>query len=321
LLASGAGLAAETQPSLLGDVRIHDPSVIEVNDRFIAFQTGGDGGAAHGATRTKTSPDGITWTDSGAVGKGLPAWVVPTLGYKPTNIWAPSISRRGDVFSLYYSLSTFGVQVSAIGLMTHSALDLDPARPGEGWQDQGVVLTSKIHDDFNAIDPFRIDTADGRAFLAFGSFWNGIKLTELDPVTGKRLDPEAPYIALASRGGAGIEAPSILEHDGRFYLFVSFDQCCRGLKSTYSIRVGRADQVSGPYIDREGRPLLEGGGSLLLGSTGRFIGPGGQETRDTAHGPMLAYHFYDGDDLGKSKLQYSPVKWTSDGWPDLDPLP
>ncbi|MDB5538988.1 MAG: beta-xylosidase, partial [Devosia sp.] len=111
------------------------------------------------------------------------------------------------------------------------------------------------------------------------------------------------------------------EHAGKFYLFVSFDQCCKGIASTYNMRVGRADAVTGPYLDRDGKPMLEGGGSLLLGSTGRFIGPGGQEAIVTSKGEMLAYHYYDGDDLGVSKLQLSPLHWTSDGWPELDALP
>lgn len=312
-------VAGDRQPVLTGDVRIHDPSIIEVNGAYAAFQTGADGGVARGAIRVKTSPDGIDWTDAGFVGKGLPKWVAKTLGYKPTNIWAPSISRRGDTYYLYYSLSTFGVQASAIGLMINTAFDV--AHPGEGWQDKGMVLRSNAKDDFNAIDPFRIDTTDGRAFLSYGSFWSGIKLRELDPVTGLLIAPDTPVIPIASRGGAGIEASSILEHDGKFYLFVSFDQCCKGAASTYNMRVGRADHVEGPYLDREGTPMMSGGGTLLLGTTGRYAGPGGQEARETAQGPMLAYHYYDADDLGVSKLQYSPLRWTADGWPELDPLP
>ena len=71
---------------------------------------------------------------------------------------------------------------------------------------------------------------------------------------------DAPRIALASRHGGAIEAASILEHDGRFYLFVSFDQCCKGVASTYNIRVGRADRIEGPYRDKDGKAMLDGGG-------------------------------------------------------------
>ena len=127
--------------------------------------------------------------------------------------------------------------------------------------------------------------------------------------------------ALASRNGGAIEAASILEHDGKFTLFVSFDQCCKGVASTYNIRVGRADRIEGPYRDRDGNAMLEGGGSLMLATTGRFIGPGGQEAVKTSKGDWLAYHYYDGDAAGASKLQFSPIIWSADGWPELGPLP
>lgn len=319
LVAAGGAMAQDRQPELAGDLAIHDPSVIDVDGNYAAFFTGQEGGVYRGAIRVKTSADGVTWADAGSVGKGLPKWVRKTLGFQPPNIWAPTVSRHGDVYNLYYSVSVFGINTSAIGLMTNAAFDA--TRPGEGWEDQGLVLQSTGHDDWNAIDPWRIDTSDGRAWLAYGSFWSGIKMRELDPGTGKLIAEDTPSYDLASCNGAGIEATSILEHDGRFYLFVSFDQCCNGVDSTYNMRVGRADAVTGPYLDRDGKPMMQGGGTLLLGATGRFIGPGGQEAFSTPEGPMLAYHYYDGAALGVSKLQISPLTWTPDGWPELPPLP
>lgn len=309
---------AKLQPSLAGDTRIHDPSIVEVGNEFVAFGTG-EQGRYRGAIRAKTSPDGVNWTDAGPVGEGVPDWAEEKLGFRPHNIWAPSISQRGGVFFLYYCLSSFGINTSAIGLMTNASFS--PARPGEGWRDQGMILMSDVGDDFNAIDPFRINTSDGRAFLSFGSFWSGIKLRELAPESGKLIRGDTPVLALAGRQGGAIEASSILEHQGRFYLFVSFDQCCKGIASTYSIRVGRADRIEGPYLDKDGKPMLRGGGSLLLASSGRFIGPGGQEALNTGEGEMLAYHYYDGEEAGVAKLQFSPLTWTPEGWPALDALP
>jgi arabinan endo-1,5-alpha-L-arabinosidase len=318
LLVSTAALAADPQPRLSGDIRIHDPSIIAVGAAYAAFGTG-EQGLYRGAVRVKTSSDGVNWTDAGAIGKGVPNWSQQVLGFKPQNIWAPSNSRHGDIFNLYYSLSSFGARTSAIGLMTNASFD--PAKPGQGWQDQGLVLKSDERDDFNAIDPFRIDTSDGRAFLSYGSFWSGIKLRQLDPETGKLLGERAPVFSLADRNGAGVEASSILEHQGKFYLFVSFDQCCKGIASTYNMRFGRADRIEGPYRDKDGKDMMQGGGSLLQASTGRFIGPGGQEAVKTAKGDRLAYHYYDGEEAGAPKLQFSPIDWSADGWPELGPLP
>jgi arabinan endo-1,5-alpha-L-arabinosidase len=319
LASMGAPTLAQTvQPTMTGDLRIHDPSVIESAGRFAAFGTGEEG-RTRGAIRAKTSPDGVHWMDSGVIGGGVPGWAQDVLGYRPNSVWAPSVGQRSGTAFLYYALSTFGGNASAIGLMTSATFDA--AAPALGWIDRGLVLKSDPHDDFNAIDPFRIDVSDGRAFLAFGSFWSGIKLRELNPETGKLIRDDTPTVALARRNAGVIEAASILEHGGRFYLSVSFDQCCKGVASTYNIRVGRADRIEGPYVDRDGRPMLEGGGTLLVATTGRFIGPGGQEAVKASKGEMLVYHYYDGDDAGAAKIELTPLRWSPDGWPALDPLP
>ncbi len=319
LAMAGAAAAAGAQPELTGDLNIHDPTAIEVNGIYVAFATGFEGGLDQGALRIKTSPDGIAWTDRGALGKGLPAWVESALKVKPPNLWAPSISRRGDIFYLYYSASIFGVNTSAIGLATN--LRFDPLHPEAGWIDRGLVLQTGIKDNFNAIDPFRIDTPDGRAWLSFGSYWDGIKLRELDPLSGTLKPGTDTLYSLASRHGAAIEASSIIGHDGRYYLFVSYDRCCSGVLSSYHIMVGRADAVTGPYLDRDGEPMLAGYATVVERGAGRFIDPGGQEAFNTPEGDRLVYHYYDGADQGRSKLELAPLRWSADGWPILDPLP
>jgi len=306
-------------PAMLGDTQIHDPSAIDVDGHWVTFQTGEEGGLHQGAILLKTSPDGITWTKAGAIGKGVPKWTQSALGYKSLNIWAPTISVRDGTYSLYYSVSMFGLNTSTIGLMTNRAFD--PTRPDQGWVDQGEVITSHAKDDWNAIDPFRIDTSDGHAWLSYGSYWTGIKLRELDPKTGKLLAPDQPAYDIASRGRGAIEASSLLEHDGRFFLFVSFDRCCAGVASTYRIMVGRADKITGPYLDRRGTDMLKSGGTELQGTSGRYIGPGGEEPVKTPQGDMLIYHYYDGQAGGTSKLQLAAIHWTADGWPELAPPP
>ncbi|WP_421762276.1 arabinan endo-1,5-alpha-L-arabinosidase [Devosia sp.] len=314
---SGASFAADPMPHLTGITAIHDPSVIVTDTGWASFATGVEGASDGGMPRTKTSPDGIDWQETGAIPGGLPAWIATELGYKPKNIWAPSISTEGGVAYLYYSASSFGRNDSAIGLMTNPTFDT--SKPSEGWTDQGLVLRSHAGDNFNAIDPFRINSA-GKAYLAFGSFWDGIRLVALDPKTGKRSN-DSPPVRIASRGGGAIEAPALLEHEGKFYLFVSFDACCRGTSSTYNIRVGRSDQVEGPYLDRDGKALTDGGGTLLLAGQSPYRGPGGQEVFMVAAKPWLAFHYYDDRQGGAPRLQVAPLGWSADGWPELGPLP
>ena len=309
--------AAEPMPTLLGNTAIHDPSIIVTDDGWASFATGVERAADGGAVRTKFSPDGITWSETGPLPGGIPAWVKKELGFAPRNIWAPNVSKHGGTVYMYYSISSFGRNNSVIGLMTNTGFAAK--RPTEGWEDQGLVFRSRRDDWLNAIDPFRIDVGD-RALLAFGSYWDGIRMIELDPVSGLRKGEGEP-LRLASRNGDAIEASAILELDGKFYLFVSFDACCKGTASTYRIMVGRADAVEGPYLDRDGRPMLDGGGTQLLASTGRFIGPGGQEVFNVGGNPWLAFHYYDGEDRGAPKLQLAPLDWSADGWPELGVLP
>ena len=313
----GATQAAEPMPELGGNILIHDPSIIATDTGWASFATGVEGAADGGMPRTKLSADGTTWTEAGAIPGGMPAWVTTELGKTPRNIWAPSVSVHDGVTNLYYAASSFGKNDSVIGLMTNAAFD--PTKPAEDWVDQGLVIRSKAGDWFNAIDPFRIDVGDS-AWLAFGSYWDGIRMIALNPATGLRKGADEP-LRLASRNGGAVEAPAILAHDGRFYLFVSFDACCRGIASTYRIMVGRADAVEGPYLDRNGKRLLDGGGTELLATTGRFHGPGGQEVLMVKGAPWLAFHYYDFEGGGAPKLQLAPLSFDSEGWPEIGPLP
>lgn len=317
LIAQISAHAAEPMPKLTGNIAIHDPSIVATPTGWSSFATGVERAADGGMPRTKFSPDGIAWAETGAIPGGLPAWIEPELGYKPRNLWAPSVSLHQGTAYLYYSASSFGRNDSAIGLMLNR--DFHAADPAHGWEDQGLVIRSHAGDNFNAIDPYRIDT-DGKAWLAFGSFWDGIRLVALDPASGKLL-PGAEPIRIASRGGGAIEAPSILSANGHFYLFVAFDACCRGTASTYRTMVGRADKVDGPYLDRDGKPLTSGGGTQLLATTGRYHGPGGAEIFEVDGKPWLAFHYYDADGGGMPRLQVTPLSFDAEGWPVLPRLP
>jgi arabinan endo-1,5-alpha-L-arabinosidase len=215
---------------------------------------------------------------------------------------------------MYYAASTFGSNHSVIGLATNSTLD--PADPDYEWIDQGPVLESMTSDDFNAIDPGVVVDAEGIPWMAFGSFWSGIRMVQLEWPSGLRADPDGEPLRLVDRGVPpnAVEAPTIVEHEAEYFLFVSFDSCCQGLNSTYKVAVGRSDSVTGPYLDRDGTPLLSGGGTVLLSTEGARIGPGGE----SASNGYLAYHYYDGDAAGATRLAVSRIDWDAQGWPVVD---
>lgn len=305
---------AATALTLSGDLRAHDPALVagEDDEPWYVFSTG-DEHVHLGAIQIRTSPDGREWTDAGTVwdSSNEPRWVFDEIP-GVSNFWAPEVVEHDGTYYLYYAASTFGSNLSLIGLFTNTTLD--PAAPGYAWVDQGEVIRSVPgKTDFNAIDPGVVEDADARPWMAFGSFWGGIQLVQLEWPSGKLADPDAPPVPIASRIGASdaIEAPYLVAHDGYFYLFVSRDSCCRGIDSTYNIAVGRAAQVTGPYLDRDGQEMATGGGTLLLGTRGDRIGPGGQSV---SRG-YLAFHYYDATLGGDFQLAIRELGWDADGWP------
>jgi arabinan endo-1,5-alpha-L-arabinosidase len=192
--------------------------------------------------------------------------------------------------------------------------------------DEGMVFRSfQDKDDWNAIDPnlFLEDTRN--VWLNWGSFWGGIKMRRIDPKTGKFSEQDTTMHSLSSRPrtqpiGGSVEAPFIVKRGQHFYLFVSFDRCCRGANSTYNVVVGRARKVTGPYLDKEGKAMPEGGGSLVIeATTPNWRGPGHQAVFHDRGNDYLVFHAYDGK-TGRSRLHISTLVW-EDGWPKAGALP
>ncbi len=287
-----------------GDVAgVHDPCIVKAGDSFHVFST-------HGGIQVRESPDLFHWRRAGRVFEESPAWAVERLpGYR-NDPWAPDVAFFKGEYRLYYSVSSWGRNRSMIGLAANRTLDR--ASPDFQWRDEGIVIESRPgRDDFNCIDPNLVLDERGRPWLAFGSYFSGIQLVALDR-DGRRAVGE-PF-ALARRE-AGVEAPFIVRREPYYYLFVSIDRCCRGVDSTYKVAVGRSRGLGGPYVDRDGARMLDGGGSVVLQGRGRYRGPGhnavlGENGRD-----YLIHHFYDADRGGRSTLQIRDLTWSRDGWP------
>ena len=291
--------------------RIHDSVIAHEGDTYYVFSTGS-------RIPFICSKDKVVWEFCGRVFEKNPAWtrdVNPNLG----DIWAPDISFYNKQWHLYYAVSSFGSQDSAIGLATNATLD--PNHPDYEWVDQGEVLRSRPGDHWNAIDPNLVLDENGEPWLAWGSFWQGIWMRKIDKSTGKFDTNDTTDHHLADRSSgpdntSAIEAPFLISREGKWYLFVSFDQCCQGNQSTYNVRVGRSDTVTGPYIDRNGVPLTDGGGTLILSAYPKWIGPGhnGILLEDSVY--WMVYHAYAASS-GISSLRIESLSWDADGWPSL----
>ncbi len=334
------GPTSQSHPHALrleGDVAgTHDPSIMKEGKTWYVFATGKapDGGQF----AVRCSDDLEHWKLCGHVFDAIPQWI-RERSPGTRDLWAPDISYVHGEYRMYYAYSLFGKNTSGIALAVNKTLD--STSPDYKWVDKGLILESKTEDRFNAIDPNFIEDGKGQAWLAFGSFWDGIKMRRLDR-DGMLSKTDTKLYDLARRAkpeqaeGAplnlppnwqAIEAPFIVHHGKYFYLFTSWDLCCRGVKSTYRTMVGRAKDVTGPYVDATGKSLAEGGGTPLLTANGRWLGPGGEsvllEPKGSKDDDLIVFHAYDGK-TGRPSMQLSTIDW-SDGWPhaalDDEPQP
>jgi arabinan endo-1,5-alpha-L-arabinosidase len=295
------------------DTQAHDPHIINQGSYYYLTTTGG-------TIAIRRSTDQLHWSSVGNAFSAVPAWVNTRLGTTITDLWAPDIAYFGGKYWLYYSGSVFGTNTSVIGVA--SSPTLDPAGAGYGWVDQGLVIATTSSNNYNAIDPDVTLDASGVPWLAFGSFWTGIKMRQIDPATGKLSSANTTLYSLAQRSGTGaVEGPSIMRANGYYYLFVSYDSCCKGADSTYRTMVGRATSITGPYVDSAGSAMTSGNAMQLLSGIDHVRGPGGGAAYFVGSTPYFANHFYDSTDYAVAKLQVRPVTW-SNNWPVLGaPIP
>lgn len=280
--------------------QVHDPDIVKEGDTYYLFSTGQ-------GIPVRTSKDMRAWKGAGSVFESKPSWVTTTPANDQNNLWAPEVRYFGGKFHLYYSASKFGSNQSCIGHATRASL------ASGAWVDQGSALfCSNVSDDYNAIDPDPFVDHDGKIWLAFGSFWSGIKLIRLDS-DGRRDGPD--FFSLATRESTAVEAPHLHYYGGYYYLFESVDSCCQGASSTYKIMVGRSKSVTGPYVDAEGTRLSDGGGTLVLAGAGRWKGPGHNAILVDQGQHYNIYHSYDADSSGIPNLRIAQMTWTEDGWP------
>ena len=297
----------------------HDPVMARERDMYYLLSTGM-------GVQWATSKDRKTWVVQGTPFiEKIPTWTRDSVPGFESHVWAPDVIRWHNRWWLAYSCSTFGKNTSAIGLMSSHSL-------GGEWKDEGCLVASREHrDNWNAIDPCFIIDDNDTPWLTWGSFWDGIQLARLDttmhlaskPVTIARRyrpgDPNAAENPTSKFAGTNaIEAPFILKHGGYYYLFVSWDYCCRGAKSNYRVAVGRSKTVDGPYLDRTGKPMAEGGGTLFLeGDKQEYEAAGHCAAYDMDGQTIFICHGYSTTMNGAALLIQRPVKWTADGWPEL----
>jgi arabinan endo-1,5-alpha-L-arabinosidase len=279
-----------------GNLQAHDPNIIYHDSHYYLFK-----GGIHIPILKSTNITG-PWTELGTV---LASDSIIQKGNR-ARPWAPTTIHRNGLFYCYYTLSAQGSRNSAIGVATTPALD------GTPWTDHGLVINTGQgpgsdvypYTVTNAIDAsVVVDEDSGQVYLNYGSFWRGIWQVPLaeDMVHVKDAGaPDAVQLAFVPRKKSKpVEGSWMSYKNGFYYLWFSFGKCCnfqRGFPARgkeYSVRVGRSESVRGPFVDRKGKSLVEGGGTVVYGSNhGSVYAPGGMGVLDGGEGlDILYYHF------------------------------
>lgn len=285
--------------NLTGDVITHDPTLIKEGNLWWSPHTGK-------GLAMKYSSDGLAWNDGVQIFASELSWwrtYAPNMG--SNDVWAPDIEYYRGRYYMFYCVSEFGKNNSAIGLTSCSSI-----LTGD-WRDDGMIISSKSGTNaYNAIDPNLVIDADGKPWLVFGSWFDGLHIVRLNSSTMK---PSGTIYSIAYKSG-GIEAGSIIYKDGYYYLFASIGICCQGVNSTYKIIYGRSTSITGPFKDENGTNMTNGGGTLLDSGNVRWIGPGGQDVYKNGSSYVIARHAYDASNNGDPTFLISDL-YFNNGWP------
>lgn len=170
-------------------------------------------------------------------------------GNPGTDLWAPEVTRVGDEYYVYYSVSSFGTQISTIGLATSKDMSCG------SWTDLGSTsVESQTGDAYNAIDASLLND-DGVWRMTFGSFWSNIYQVEMEsPPTEKVSGAEPKQLAFEPEGEHPEEGPALVKYGDLYYLFFSWGKCCGydanrpAAGEEYRIKVCRSESVSGGFV-------------------------------------------------------------------------
>ncbi|GAA4920817.1 arabinan endo-1,5-alpha-L-arabinosidase [Mucilaginibacter defluvii] len=296
------------------DISVHDPVIIRQDSTYYIFCTGN-------GISVWSSIDMLNWKREKPVFAQAPKWAVDSIPGFKGYIWAPDISFHNGTYYLYYSVSVFGKNTSAIGMATNKTLN--PESPDFKWVDHGLVIQSRPgKTNWNAIDPNLIADEKGVPYLVFGSFWGGIKMLKLNTDRLSFAEDIDHLRTIASRKTTGereanaIEAPFIFKKDEYYYLFASIDYCCKGPASNYKMIVGRSKNIKGPYLDGQGIDLKHGGGTAVLQPDSNWYGAGHNAVATFNGNDYLVFHGYDAHDNGRPKLRILKLTWKN-GWPNV----
>ncbi len=164
-------------------------------------------------------------------------------------------------------------------------------------------------------------TPTGAQWLFYGSYYGGLFVTKLSS-DGRRSVGAPTQVAIDNK----FEGSYVVQRGGYWYLFASTANCCAGPTTGYSVEVGRSTALTGPYVDKQGVPLLAsraGGTPTLFQNGNRWIGSGHNAiATDLTGQDWIVYHAVDRGDpylngtdgIPQRPMLIDRLDWI-DGWP------
>lgn len=272
-----------------------DPTIIRVGAIYWTASTAGNWAPEFSLYK---STDLHHWTPAGAIFAHTPAWA-------DRDFWAPELVSDGGRVLVYYVARKRGAGL-CVGVATASK----PEGPYEDHgpiecQDDGSIDPAFVRDEHGT--PYLIWKEDGNSQRKPTIVWAQPLTSDLLRLTGDKqeLIENDP----ASWEGGVVEAPYILHHDGRFFLFYAGNACC-GVSCNYAEGVARADHLLGPWVKDPANPIIRPNAVWKC--------PGHGTAVETPEGKdLFVFHAYPASGfayLGRESLLDS-ITWTNDGWP------
>lgn len=260
-----------------------DPHVVAGPDgRWWAYGTNSTGGAV----QLISSADLADWRVEGNALADVPGWA------RPGATWAPAVVNHDGRWLLYYTVREHASGLQCISVATGES----PAGPFHDTS-TGPLVCERA--EGGSIDPDPVVDADGRLHL----LWK----TELDTVggaaelrgslldaTGTELTGEVATLLRSSQPweAGTIEGPAMLPSNGYHLLYSGGSWNGSG----YAVGAARCESILGPCTPEASGPVLR--------STGDLTGPGGLSVFRTPYGAAVAYHAWQGDEVGYPDNRY-----------------
>lgn len=306
ILAATATVAQKRYTNPVFNTDFPDPSVQRAPDGyFYAYATGPNCLRSKGLVnwdRVDRVISRPTWNDTIRVTRN---------GNKKNvyySFWACDVSRMKNKYIMYYACALWGND-------TRTGIGVATGNSPEKFQDCGKMFRSTEVGVRNSIDPVYWEEK-GRKYLAWGSF-NGIYISRLSN-DGLQLKDPAKKKKIA---GSAFEGAMIHKRGKYYYLFCSVGSCCEGVKSTYRTVVGRSKKLLGPYLNREGKEMLDNHYTTIIKANERWKGPGhnSEIITDDNGDDWLLYHAYDAEAPEKGRVMLlDKIVWSDDGWPTVN---